>query len=198
MAETNAKSLGNPAHNKIINDELLVKQFNNGDGSAFDKIVEKYSADIAALANRLLGWPGDVEDVVQDIFLAAFLGLKKFRCECSLKTWLFTITINQCRNYRYKQMLRLKIFSRAADKISSSPAHSADKQPMDNETFDRIRRAITVLPAKYREPLVLKYLQELSANEIVRILGISQNTLQVRLSRARKRLRKDLAGLIEG
>ena len=198
MAETNAKSLGNPAHNKTINDELLVKQFNNGDNSAFDRIVERYSADTAALANRLLGWPGDVEDVVQDIFLAAFLGLKRFRCECSLKTWLFTITINQCRNYRYKQMLRLKIFSKAADKVSPSPAQAADKKPMDNETFDRIRRAVKVLPAKYREPLVLKYLQELSANEIARILSISQNTLQVRLSRARKRLKKDLAGLMEG
>ena len=197
MAETNAKSLARPAHNNNIDDELLVKQFNNGDKAAFDRIVEEYSADVAAFANRLLGWPGDVDDVVQDILLAAFLGLKKFRRECSLKTWLFTITINECRNYRYKQILRLKIFSKAADKVSLSPAHSADKTPMDNETFDRIRRAIKALPAKYREPLVLKYLQELSTNEISRILDISQNALQVRLTRARKRLKQDLAGLME-
>jgi len=198
MAETNAKSLARPAHNNNIDDELLVKQFNNGDKSAFGRIVEEYSADVAAFANRLLGWPEDVDDVVQNILLAAFLGLKKFRCECSLKTWLFTITINECRNYRYKQILRLKIFSKAADKVSLSPAHSAEKAPMDNETFDRIRRAIKALPAKYREPLVLKYLQELPTNEISRILGISQNTLQVRLTRARKRLKKDLSELMEG
>ena len=198
MAETNAKSLASPAHNNNIDDELLVKQFNNGDKSAFDKIVEKYTADVAVFANRLLGWPGDVDDVVQDIFLAVLLGLRKFRCECSLKTWLFTIIINECRNYRYKRMLQLKIFSKAADKKSLSPSDPADKKAMDKDTFDRIQRAIKALPAKYREPLVLKYLQETPTNEIGRILDISQNTLQVRLTRARKRLRKDLAGLIEG
>ena len=178
-------------------DELLVEQFDRGDDSAFDRIVKEYSTDIAVLANRLLGWPGDVEDVVQDIFFAAFLGLKKFRCECSLKTWLFTITINKCRSHRYKRMLHLRLFSRAADKISSAPARATDKTPMDSETFDRIRRAVTALPAKYREPVVLRYLQELPTDKISRILGISENALQVRLSRARKRLKQDLAELIE-
>jgi RNA polymerase sigma-70 factor (ECF subfamily) len=197
MAETNGKTLASPAHNDNIDDELLVKQFNNGDDSAFDRIVEKYSADVAVFANRLLGWPGDVDDIVQDILLAAFLGLKRFRCECSLKTWLFTITINECRNYRYRQVLRLKIFSKAAEKKSLSPPDPADKKAMDKDTFDRIQRAIRALPAKYREPLVLKYLQELSTNEISRILDISQNALQARLSRARKRLKQDLTELIE-
>ena len=178
-------------------DELLVKQFNQGDKYAFDRIVEQYSADIAVLANRLLGWPGDVEDIVQDIFLAAFIGLKNFRCDCNIRTWLFTITINKCRSYRYKRMLRLKAFSQAADRIPPAQAHAADKMPMDIETFERIRRAIKALPAKSREPVVLRYLQELSNDQICRILGISKNVLQVRLNRARKRLQKQLFQLLE-
>ena len=89
-----------------IDDELLVEQFRSGDESAFERIVERYSADVAALANRLLGWPCEVDDVTQEIFLAAFLGLKKFRCECSLKSWLFTITINKCRSYWHRWKLR--------------------------------------------------------------------------------------------
>jgi RNA polymerase sigma-70 factor (ECF subfamily) len=196
MAEKAEKPLASPAHNDN-SDEFLVERFNQGDDSVFDKVVEEYSADIAALANRLLGWPGDVEDLVQDIFLAAYLGLKKFRCECSLKTWLFTITINQCRNYRYKRMLRLKIFSKAAGQIPAVPAHAPDDTPMDDETFDRVRQAVKALPAKYREPVVLRYLQELPINEISGILGVSENTLQVRLSRARKHLKQDLAELME-
>jgi len=67
---------------ETIDDERLVEQFNRGDESAFDRIVEHYSSDIAALASRLLGWSSEVDDVTQDIFLAAFLGLKKFRCDC--------------------------------------------------------------------------------------------------------------------
>jgi RNA polymerase sigma-70 factor (ECF subfamily) len=182
---------------ETLDDELLVKQFNQGDESAFDRIVEGYSAAIAVLANRLLGWPGVVEDIVQDVFLAAFLGLKKFRCECSLKTWLFTITINKCRSYRYKQMLYLRFFSKAAAKASAVLAPTADKAQMDDEAFNKVRLAVQALPAKYREPVVLRYLQELSMGEIARILSISRNALQVRLSRARERLRGDLAELIE-
>jgi RNA polymerase sigma-70 factor (ECF subfamily) len=178
-----------------IDDELLVEQFRRGDNSAFERIVDQYSADIAALANRLLGWPGDVEDVAQDIFLAAFLGLKKFRCECSLKSWLFTITINKCRTRRYKRRLRLRRFSQEVDKVSFSSAR--EEKDMDADEFIHVRRAVAALPAKYREPVVLRYLQEIGTDEISRILGISKNTLNVRLSRARKQLKKDLVDLIE-
>ena len=181
---------------ETIDDELLVGQFNRGDESAFDRIVKEHSADITVLANRLLGWPGDVEDVVQDVFLAAYLGLKKFRCECSLKTWLFTITINKCRSYRYKRILRLRLFSQAAAKASLRRPDAKLKIPTGGETFDRVRRAVAALPAKYREPVVLRYLQELPTDEISRIIGISKNALQVRLTRARRRLKQELAELI--
>ena len=178
-----------------IDDELLVEQFRRGDKSAFERIVEQYSADVAVLANRMLGWPGDVEDITQDIFLAAFLGLKKFRCECSLKSWLFTITINKCRSYRYKRWFRLRRFSQEIDKVSDSL--TCEEKHMDTDEFRHVRRAVSALPAKYREPVVLRYLQEVSSDEISRILGITKSALNVRLSRARKRLREDLAELIE-
>jgi RNA polymerase sigma factor (sigma-70 family) len=178
-----------------IDDELLVEQFCRGDESAFERIVEQYSDDVAAFANRLLGWPGDVEDVVQDIFLAAFLGLKKFRCDCSLKSWLFTITMNKCRTNHNRRWLRLRRFSQEIDKVSFSSA--CEEKYMDADEFRHVRRAVEALPARYREPVVLRYLQEIDTDETSRILGISKNTLNVRLSRARKRLREDLAELIE-
>lgn len=180
-----------------IDDELLVEKFSRGDESAFVRIVEQYSADIATLADRLLGWPGEVDDVMQEVFLAAYLGLKKFRCDCSLKTWLFTITINKCHSYRYKRLLRLRRFSQATDKASLPSSGEKHKRPMDTDTFHHVRRAVAALPAKYREPVVLRYLQELSTDQISRMLGITKNTLNVRLSRARKHLKRELAELIE-
>jgi RNA polymerase sigma-70 factor (ECF subfamily) len=177
-------------------DEYLVKQFSQDNESTFEGIVEQYSADVAVLANRLLGWPGDVEDVVQDIFLAVFVGLKKFRGQCSLKSWLFIITINKCRTYRYKQILwKRKTIPKL--RLRLPPNRPADGRLMDNETFNRVRLAVKALPAKYREPIVLRYLQELSVTESSRILGISENTLHVRLNRARECLRQKLAELIE-
>jgi RNA polymerase sigma-70 factor (ECF subfamily) len=182
-----------------IDDELLVEQFRRGNKSAFERIVEQYSADVAALANRLLGWPGDVEDITQDIFLAAFLGLKKFRCDCSLKSWLFTITINKCRSYRHKWKLRQsRTIPNPMNGIGLRLPHTnTGVSPMNAEEFNRVRLAVAALPAKYREPVVLRYLQEIGTDETSRILGISRNTLNVRLSRARKRLKEDLAELIE-
>ena len=191
---------------EMIDNELLVGQFNRGEQAegldqtkapfrraVFDRIVERYSADIGALANRLLGWPGDVEDVSQEVFLAAYLGLERFRCECSLKSWLFTITINKCRSHRRRQLLRLRTFSRAAERRRLPSAPTACKNPTDMETLNRVRSAVAALPAKYREPVVLRYLQELPTDEISQILGISQNALHVRLSRARRRLRENLS-----
>ncbi len=178
---------------EMIEDELLVERFSRGDEAAFNSIVERYSSDIAILANRLLGWPGEVDDVMQDIFLAAFIGLKRFRRDCSLKTWLFTITINKCRSYRYRQKLRQTRTIPIKDFKASLPhVETADK-----ETYEQVRRAVAALPAKYREPIVFKYLQEFSTDETSRILGVSQNALEVRLSRARKMLRQELSKIIE-
>jgi RNA polymerase sigma-70 factor (ECF subfamily) len=179
---------------EINDDESLVKKFNEGDESVFERIVRQYSAEVAVLANRLLGWPGEVEDVTQDVFLATYLGLKKFRCECSLKTWLFTITINKCRSYQYKRILRRRL---TVAGLQPGTLPSEDKRLVDRETVERIGGAIRALPARYREPIVLRYLQELPTGEICQILGVTENALQVRLSRARKRLREELAELIE-
>ena len=180
-----------------INDELLVEQFSRNKESAFESIIERYSADVAALANRLLGWPGDVEDITQDVFLAALVGLKKFRRDCSLKTWLFTITINKCRSYKYKRLLRLRRLPKTADKASLSSNTGVHCELMKTETFERIRNAIATLPSKYREAVVLRYLQELPADQTSEILGISKNTLHVRLNRAREYLKQELAELME-
>jgi len=176
----------------------LVERFRRGDDSAFDRIVERHSAAIAAFANRLLGWPQDVEDIVQDVFVAAFAGLKKFRGDCHLRTWLFTITINRCRSYRYRHILRLRRTTLEQTDPALACDRDAEEAAMAAETFDRVRRAVRALPAKYREVVILRYLQELETNEICEILRISPNVMQVRLNRARKRLREDLAQLIEG
>jgi RNA polymerase sigma-70 factor (ECF subfamily) len=178
-------------------DELLVEHFKRGDDSAFERIVEEYSADIAVLANRLLGWPGEVEDVVQDVFLAVLVGLKNFRCECSLKTWLFTITINECRSRQRRMTRLLRIPQKAGKHHEFRSNNTADKGSMDKETFERVRTAVRALPAKYREAVVLRYLQELSMSRISSILGITENALQVRLSRARGLLKQRLSGIIE-
>jgi RNA polymerase sigma-70 factor (ECF subfamily) len=175
----------------------LVEQFRRGDDSAFDRIVERYSAEVAALANRLLGWPTDVDDIVQEVFMSAFLGLSKFRGECRLRTWLSTITVNKCRSLRFRRRRSLPRVVADDPEAIAGLGPSGDKAAMDEETFARVRRAVQVLPQKYREVTVLRYLQGLDKEEICELLGITVNTMQVRLNRARARLKDQLGDLIE-
>ena len=175
---------------------MLLERFNRGDEAAFDRIVTRYAAEVAALANRLLGWPQDVDDVVQDVFLAAFTGLRKFRGDCKLRTWLFTITVNTCRRHRRRLRCRRSVpLDDAAPNLYLN--EHAEMAAIDTETFARVRRAVRALPARYREVVVLRYLQGLETTEICRLLGISTNAMNVRLNRARKRLKDDLCELVE-
>jgi len=159
--------------------------------------VERHSAEVAALANRLLGWPGSVDDIVQDVFVAAFLGLKRFRGACRLRTWLFTITVNKCRSHRLRRRWRLRPATLEAAEAVASPDPAGVEAVMDEETFARVRRVVRALPQKYREVVTLRYLQGLETGEICELLGLTVNAVQVRLNRARKRLKEQLGDLLE-
>ncbi len=175
----------------------LATQFRQGDDSAFDRIVERHSAEVAALANRLLGWPSDVDDIVQEVFLSAFLGLRKFRGECRLRTWLFTITVNKCRSFRFRRRWSLTRVVTGDPEATVGSGPSGDQGAMDEETFARVRRTVQALPRRYREVTVLRYLQGLQTQEICEMLGITANAMQVRLNRAKTRLREQLGDLFE-
>ena len=179
-------------------DELaLVERFRRGDDAAFDRIVAEHGAGIAALANRLLAWPHDVDDVVQEVFIAAFQSLPKFRGQCRLRTWLFTITVNRCRHYRRRYLRHARWTKGKENAPSLCLSEDAQIVAIDAERFSQVRKAVRALPARYREVAVLRYLQGLETTEICRLLAITGNALNVRLTRAREKLRADLSELIE-
>ena len=180
-----------------LEDSLLVKRFIDGDSSAFDEIVEKYAETITNLVNRLLGWPGEVEDITQDVFLAAFLGLKKFRSDASLKTWLFTIAINATKTFKAKRLLRSKHLRNIKTEIDFNGLTSADDKIADEEKFQQVRTVINNLSHKYRQPIVLRYLYEFEISQISQMLGVSINVVNTRLSRAREKLKTSLSKTVE-
>ena len=91
-------------------DERLREGPGRDDVSAFGGLIAEHERCVAGLAYRLLGWRADVEDVVQDVFVAALENLPRFRGECRLATWLYRITVNQCRRQRRKRLLRHKFW----------------------------------------------------------------------------------------
>ena len=162
----------------------------------FEHLVAQHEARIRRLAHRLLGWRDEeVNDIVQDVFLAALNHLDRFRGEASVATWLTRVTINACRTRQRRRWLTLK-WLRTARPPHFSEAGS-DQGAVDNETSHRVRSAIQELSAADREVIVLFHLEELPAAQIAELLCVKVNTIQVRLHRARQRLGaklKDLMG----
>lgn len=177
-------------------EEQLAERYIRGDESAFEEIVASYQGYVAGLTYRLLGWGGDVEDVVQEVFLAVFRNLGKFRGDSSLNTWLTAITVNKCRSWRRKHLLKMKLLKIAGRQKQAAPPRS-DQGVMNRETFDRVRRTLQGLPGYYREVMVLHYMEEMPITEVAEVLGLRRNVVDVRLSRARARIREKLADLIE-
>lgn len=164
----------------------------------FDELVAEHQQRIARLCYRLLGWRQDVEDVVQEVFLAALRGLPEFRGQSDVATWLTRIAINTCRAHLRKRFLRLRRPAAWPGGPERPSAWPAERRLMDRERFERVRRAVRKLPPKYREVVVLRYLEEMPLPEIAEVLELSRNAVEVRLNRARKRLKQDLADMFEG
>jgi RNA polymerase sigma-70 factor (ECF subfamily) len=162
------------------------------DISNFDEIVARYQPQVARLAHRLLGWRdhAGVEDVVQEVFLVALTRLKTFRGDATLGTWLSGITINQCRAHRRRSLLRLRWLREKWNR------HDSNHQPPVDETAQQVRAAVAALPPRDREVIVLFYLEEFSVAQIAKLLGAKNNAIEVRLHRARERLKIQLAGLV--
>lgn len=178
-------------------DEQLAEGFARGDPSALDRMVERHQDRVARLAHRLLGWPADVDDVVQEVFLAALKGRKGFRGQARLSTWLTRITINACRRHRRRRLLRLRWLTDRRAEQSAPLGDRADQSTMDCETFGRIRLAVQSLPPRYREVVVLRYLEGMPNEAVSQVLGVTRNVVDVRLHRARARLKDRLADLME-
>jgi len=168
-------------------DRGLVARLQAGDLSALDELVAAHQDRVARLAERLLGSPGPVDDVVQEVFLAVLRGTKGFRGQCEFTTWLTAIAVNKCRTYgrwrrRWSQLFR---YFRPADAIPAAGEGPA-------EDYARVHDAVRRLPPKHREPIVLHYFEEMPIAEVAQSLGLSVNAVQMRLSRARQHLKRIL------
>jgi RNA polymerase sigma factor (sigma-70 family) len=154
-------------------------------GDAFDRLVAENQDRVARLVYRLSGWHGDVDDLVQDVFLAAFKGLRDFRDESTQWTWLARIAINRCRSHRRRKILEFRWLKRAA---ADGVAETVPNLERD-ETSQQVRKAVATLHAKDREVIVLYYIEDWPVAEISQALGVSPAAIDVRLHRARQKLR---------
>ena len=179
--------------------EALVARLRAGEDAAFEELVRTYTSRLLAVARRIVGSHEEAKDVVQETFLAAFRSLDRFRGEANLGTWLSRIAVNQClmklrsRRRKPEQSIEdlLPTFLPDGHQVRESALWevSIDTQVERNEVFALVRQAIDRLPANYRTVLLLRDIEELSTEEVARMLSVTSNTIKVRLHRARQALR---------
>jgi RNA polymerase sigma-70 factor (ECF subfamily) len=164
-----------------------------GDRSAFDELVRATYAETYTLAFRLTGNEEDARDVVQDAYLRAYKGLKRFRGDAAFSTWLYRITANCASSYLVRNSRhRHDVLDDDAQLFDERP--EADPVARATASLDRevVTAALHDLPPRLRAVVVLRDVYDLPHEAIAAELGITEAAAKVRLHRARRKLRERL------
>jgi RNA polymerase sigma-70 factor (ECF subfamily) len=184
-------------------DGELLPRLRSGDERAFVSLVERYQEQMLRLATSFVPSQAVAEEVVQDTWLAVLRGLDDFEGRSSLKTWLFRILVNRARTTGTKEHRSVPVpdpepavdparFD-AAGGWADPPEHwveAAEGRLAAGKLADRLRALMDELPARQREVVLLRDVEELSSEEVCSVLAISDGNQRVLLHRGRGRLRQ--------
>ncbi|MCP1146419.1 RNA polymerase sigma factor SigW [Lysinibacillus endophyticus] len=179
-----------------------IKQVLKGDQNAFTDVVTLYQHKLYQLCYRMLGNKQEAEDIAQEAFVRAYINLHSYDQKRKFSTWLYRIATNLCidRIRKKKPDYYLDAEVPGTDGLDMySHIAATDQLPEDAveqmDLQDRIQYEISRLPDKYRSVIVLKYIEELSLQEISEILDMPLGTVKTRIHRGREALRKQLNNL---
>lgn len=163
-------------------DRELVVRAKRGDTAAQEDLVSQLAPLVFRLASRFFRHREDVEELAQEAFSRFFLKIDQVQPDANVAGWVSRVTINVCYD-RLRKMQREKA---AMESYLAEPREWS--RETDADAYDDVRRAVDQLDPKFRVPLLLKEVEELSVEEISNIMGLSQANVKIRLYRARKML----------
>jgi RNA polymerase sigma-70 factor (ECF subfamily) len=175
-------------------DARVIRACQEGDREAFRQLFEAYKDRVFSIACYSLGDEAAADDVTQQIFVKLFTRIGQFRGDSEFTTWLYRLVINSCLDERRRQRRFLPVdepgpMSKAIYKKSPETGYER------REIAGSVREAISGLKPKMRLPILLKYIEGLSYEEIAEVVGCSKGTVASRLNRAHKALAKRLSHL---
>jgi len=174
-----------------VMDSQWLAKCREGDTLAIERLVQTHQQDVYRLALSILDDPDEADDATQEVFVAALRSLDSFRGDSSIKTWLFSITINLCRSRLGRDKSRTRLRQILQSLFRGEQAHP-ESEAIQNEADSELWQAIHALDEKHRIPIVLRYYHDLPVNEIAEMLRIPVGTVHSRLNHARERLRARL------
>ncbi len=182
-----------------MNDADLVARAREGDHSAFNQLIERHQAAVHRAALSAGTPAADADDVAQDAFLLAYRRLGSFRGDASFKTWLLTITWNQAINRRrtssrwWRRLVSVDDEGSAFESARfASPAGTPEALAAHAQMRDAIRRAITKLPHKLRDALLLAQSGDYTYDDIGAMVKAPAGTIKWRVSEARRLIKLQL------
>ncbi len=173
----------------------LVEQSRAGNQEAFADLVKRYKTKVFNLAFSFTRDQAVADDLAQEVFIKAYFGLPKFRFQSEFGTWLYRITVNHVRDYlREKSKMSRVPFDDLRQTPSSQEDEITKKEQAQTAEQQRklVLQSLQTLPEKYQVIITLRDIRGFSYEEISRILKISPGTVDSRLHRARKMLRKKI------
>jgi RNA polymerase sigma-70 factor (ECF subfamily) len=178
---------------RTLEQQALVEAAREGDQAAFDALVRMTYVDTYTLAVRLTGNEEDASDVVQEAYIRAWKGIRRFRGDSRFSTWMYRITANAAYTHIGKRRrTRTESLDDVIDPIEERVGARPEEAAESAALMGRLSEAVAELPPKLRAIVVLKDVYGLPHEAISEELGISVTAAKVRLHRGRKRLREML------
>ena len=172
--------------------EKIIARARRGDADAFEQLVVAYRDQVFRLALRMCGSEADADEVAQEAFLSAWRALPNFRGESQFSTWLYQLTTHAAIDLMRREKRQI-----TADDITevsaADPAPSPQQQAEQSEQREIVRNAILQLAPEQREVVVLRFMEELSYEEIGAVLKLPSGTVKSRLNRAKAQLKEILS-----
>ena len=184
----------------VASDKDLVQRAKEGHLSAFDELVVKYRKNVYALAFRMTRNHSDADDMAQETFMRAYQALNRYKPEFEFRTWLFRIAVNATINHLKGKGRRVELpleHKEGVDVAASGALYNPGSEIERKELSQTVEVAIQHLPLKLRSVFLLRTFEDLSYEDIARVLNISKGTVMSRLSRAREKLRIMLREYVE-
>ena len=172
-------------------EQLWVEQARAGDKQAFSQLVGAYQRPVYNLTYRMLSNPQEAEDAAQETFLRAYSRLHQYKPSHKFSTWLFSIANHLCIDRLRKRRARfVSIDDNPVLQNLEGKAEAPEQSAMVGEHRDEVQKLIGQLAPEYRTPLILRYWEEYSYDEIADTMDITVSAVKSRLFRARKQLAK--------
>jgi len=170
-------------------EKKLIREAKDGNVASFEKLLKiNYNKLFSFALNITGGKHADASDILQEAVIKVFLNIKKFKEKSSFSSWLWTTIRNEFINYSLSPKTRSNVnFGFNVENIEKV-GDSSEKEMIVKEKKEQLRQLVAELPMKHKEIITLVEFQEMTYEETANFLGISIDSVKVRLFRARKDL----------